>query len=326
DVGRAFITIEGPEGSSFEYTDRQARALEEIVMKEMEKGDIERVMIRVPGVGGGDLRTGDVNTARAVVILKDWHERKRSSREITQALLAEVRKLPGVRASAGQPSSLGRRGFGAPVEANIGGPDYETLSVWSNKLVELARANPGLQNVQSTYKERKPQIRVSVDRNRAAELGVSLQTVGRTLETVLGSRIVTTYVDRGREYNVILQGRDDARETITDLTNIHVRSSRGEALVPLANVVRIEETAGAIELARFNRLRAIEISADLAEGYTLGEAVKWFEETVARELPAEATLMWDGEAGEYTRTGQQMYFTFFFALAIVFLVLAAQFE
>jgi multidrug efflux pump len=165
-----------------------------------------------------------------------------------------------------------------------------------------------------------------VDRNRAAELGVSLQTVGRTLETALGSRIVTTYVDRGREYNVILQGRDESRETLTDLTNIRVRSVRGEELIPLANVVRIEETAGAVELARFNRLRAVEISADLAAGYTMGEAVQWFQETVARELPPEATLMWDGESGEFARTGQQMYFTFFFALAIVFLVLAAQFE
>ncbi len=326
DVGRVFITIEGPEGSSFDYMDRQARRMEEIVMREREQSDdIERVMIRVPAFGG-DARTGDVNTARAIVILKDWSERDRSAREITQKLLAEVRKIPGVRASAGQPGSLGRRGFGAPVQANIGGPDYETIAAWSNELLDLAREHPGLQNVDTSYKERKPQIRVAVDRNRAAELGISLQTVGRTLETILGSRIVTTYVDRGREYNVILQGRDEARETITDLTNIHVRSMRGNELVPLSNVVRIEETAGAIELARFNRLRAIELSADLTEGYTLGEAVKWFEDTVAQELPAEATLMWDGEAGEYTRTGQQMYFTFLFALAIVFLVLAAQFE
>jgi multidrug efflux pump len=124
----------------------------------------------------------------------------------------------------------------------------------------------------------------------------------------------------------VLQGRDEARETLTDLTNIHVRSTRGDELIPLSNVVRIEETAGATELARFNRLRAIEISADLAAGYTMGEAVQWFEEAVARELPAEATLMWDGESGEFVRTGQQLYFTFIFALAIVFLVLAAQFE
>ncbi len=327
DLGRAFITIEGPEGATFEYMDGYARRIEATVMKEMEKGDIERVMVRIPGVGGGgDIPTGDVNSARVVLILKDWRQRDRSVREITEALLAEARKLPGVRAFSGQPGSLGRRNVGMPLQANIGGPDYQTLSGWSNKILDLARRNPGLTNVDTSYKERKPQIRVSMDRDRAAELGVSLQTVGRTLETVLGSRIVTTYVDRGREYNVILQGRDESRETLTDLTNIRVRSVRGEELIPLANVVRIEETAGAVELARFNRLRAVEISADLAPGYTMGEAVQWFQETVARELPPEATLMWDGESGEFARTGQQMYFTFFFALAIVFLVLAAQFE
>jgi multidrug efflux pump len=329
DVGRVILTIEGPEGASFEYMDQYARRLEQIVLAERaEHGDIERVLIRIPGQGGGGsaAQSGDVNSARAIVILKDWRERGRSQREITNSLLAKARELPGVRANAGQAGSLGRRGFGAPVQANIGGPDYETLSRWSNRILELAQQNPGLQNVDTSYKERKPQVRVSVDRDRAAELGVSLQTVGRTLETMLGSRIVTTYVDRGREYNVVLQGRDEARETITDLTNIHVRSTRGDELIPLSNVVRIEETAGATELARFNRLRAIEISADLADGYTMGEAVRWFEETVARELPAEATLMWDGESGEFVRTGGQLYFTFVFALAIVFLVLAAQFE
>jgi multidrug efflux pump len=326
DYGRAYVIIQAPEGSSFDYMDGYARRLEAIVMKEMEHGDIQRVMLRMPNFTGGDVRTGDVNSARAIVILKPWRERERSAREITQALLAEVRKLPGVRASAGQPGSLGRRGVGQPVQAVIGGPDYQTLSQWSTKMLRIAQDNPGFENVDTSYKERKPQLRVSVDRNRAAELGVSLQTVGRTLETVLGSRIVTTYIDRGREYNVILQGRDDSRETITDLTNIRVRSTRGEELIPLSNVVHIEETAGAVQLSRFNRLRSVEISADLAPGYTMGEAVKWFQDAVARELPPEATLMWDGESGEFMRTGQQLYLTFFFALAIVFLVLAAQFE
>jgi multidrug efflux pump len=326
DVGRVFVSIEGPEGSSFEYMDTQARQLEAIVLKEREKGDIERVIVRVPGAGGGNASTGDVNSARAIVILKGWDERKRSAQQITQALLTEVRKMPGVRASAGVPSSLGRQGFGAPLQAVIGGPDYERLGQWSDRLLQLAQANPGLENVDTSYKQRKPQIRISLERARAADLGVSLQTVGRTLETVLGSRMVTTYVDRGREYNVILQAGDENRQTISDLTNIRVRSSRGDELIPLSNVVKLEETAGAVELERFNRLRSIEISADLAPGYTMGEAVKWFQQTVARELPAEATLMWDGESGEYMRTGQQLYFTFFFAIAVVFLVLAAQFE
>jgi multidrug efflux pump len=137
---------------------------------------------------------------------------------------------------------------------------------------------------------------------------------------------VTTYVDRGREYDVILQARSDLRQTSTDLTNIRVRSTNTNELVPLSSVVRLEEASGTMELSRFNRLRSIEIDADLAPGYTIGEAVQWFRDTVARELPPEASLMWDGESAEYTRTGRQLYFTFLLALVVVYLVLAAQFE
>jgi multidrug efflux pump len=333
DNGRGFVALEGPEGSTFEYMDRYARELEAIALKEMEKGDIDRFYLRVPGQGGGDQRTGDVNSARAFFTMKPWEERERSVQDVANALLAEARKLPGVRATTGQNATLGRRGNAGgggggnrPVQAVIGGPDYERLGRWADQLLRLAEENPGLTNVDTNYKERKPQIRVSVDRNRAADLGVSLQVVGRTLETMLGSRIVTTYVDRGREYNVILQGRDDIRETSTDLTNIRVRSARGDVLIPLSSVVRIEETSGTMQLSRFDRLRAIKLSADLAPGYTLGEAIQWFEDTVARELPPEAVLMFDGESAEFTRTGQQLYFTFLLALAVVYLVLAAQFE
>jgi multidrug efflux pump len=325
DNGRAFIGIESPEGSSFEYIDRYARQLETIALKTLDEGEVARVLVRVPGQGGNDLRTGDINTARAFLIFSNWDERKRTVQEIMQPVLAEARKLPGVRVSMGQPGGLGRGGLQSPIVAVIGGPDYESLAVWSDKMLQLAQANPGLANVQSNYKERKPQIRVSIDRDRAADLGISLEGVGRTLETVLGSRIVTTYIDRGREYNVILQGRDDIRETTTDLTNIRVRSGRGDDLIPLSSVVRLEETSGTMQLARFDRLRAIKISADLANGYTMGEAVKWFEDTVAAELP-EASLDWDGQTREFTRTGQQLYFTFLLALAVVYLVLAAQFE
>jgi multidrug efflux pump len=326
DNGRAFIGIEGPEGSSFEYIDRYARQLEEIALKSIEGGDVARVLVRVPGQGGNDLRTGDVNTARAFLILADWEDRTRTAQEIIAPVLAEARKLPGVRVSMGMPGGLGRGGLQSPVVAVIGGPDYDSLAVWSDQMLQLAQANPGLANVQSNYKERKPQIRVAIDRNRAADLGISLESVGRTLETVLGSRIVTTYIDRGREYNVILQGNDEIRETTTDLTNIRVRSTRTDELIPLSSIVRLEETSGTMQLARFDRLRAIKISADLANGYTMGEAVEWFENAVANDLPAEATLDWDGQTREFTRTGQQLYFTFLLALAVVYLVLAAQFE
>jgi multidrug efflux pump len=328
DVGRSFIAIESPEGSSFDYIDGYARELEAIALRQMEEhGDVERVVLRVPGTGGADIRTGDVNSARVFMILKPWRERERSAAQVSRDMLAEVRGMPGVRAQMGQPGSVGRGGgTNRPMQAVIGGPDYEQLAQWSDKLVQLAEKNPGLLNIDTNYRERKPQIRISVLRDRAADLGVSLQSVGRTLETVLGSRIVTTFVDRGREYNVILQGRDDMRATSTDLTNIRVRSSTTNELIPLSSVVSTEETSGTMRLSRFNRLRAIKVNADLAPGYTMGEAVKWFQDTVATELPREASLSFDGESGEFMRTGQQLYFTFLLALAVVYLVLAAQFE
>ena len=323
DVGRTVVLMEAPEGASFEYTQAYADKLEAIVRQEKEQyGDIDRMMLRLPGTWDGG---GDVNSARIFVVLKDWHERKRSATEIGRSLMMKAQGMPGVRIFNFSPGGLGR-GFGKPVIAGIGGPDYEQLSKWANTVLQLAQQNPGLTNVDSNYKERKPQIRVAVDRNRAADLGISLQTVGRTLETMLGSRIVTTYIDRGREYNVILQGPASDRATTTDLTNIQVRSDRTGQLIPLSNVVTLQETAGAVSLNRFNRIRTIEISANLAEGYTMGEAVKWFQDTVREKLPPGASLAFNGESGEYLKSGGQLYTTFMFALAIVFLVLAAQFE
>ena len=322
DVGRIFITLQAPEGASFEYTAEYGRKLEAIVNKQMKFDDIQRVTLRVPGGWGGG---GEVTTARVIITLKPWTERDRSAQDIASALRKELGSLPGVRATAILPGAL-RGGFGSPVQAVIGGPDYESLAKWSDQLVALAEKNPGLTGVESNYRPRKPQIKVAIDRDRAADLGVSLQTVGRTLETMLGSRIVTTFIDRGREYNVVLQGRPDERATTTDLTNLQVRSDRTGELVPLSSVVKLTETASATELSRFNRLRAVEIRADLAEEYTMGEAVEWFEETVRKELPTGATLMWDGESADYVRSGGQLWITLLFAVMIVFLVLAAQFE
>ncbi|MCU0759600.1 MAG: efflux RND transporter permease subunit [Steroidobacteraceae bacterium] len=323
DIGRLFVSMEAPEGASFEYTESYGRRLEEIAAREAEKGDIKRVTLRLPG--GLDGSSGSVNNARLIITMVDWRERQRSTQDVARAITDDLRKLPGVRANASAPGGL-RGGWGSPIEAVIGGPDYEKLAEWSAKLTRLAEQNPGLVAVENSYKPRKPQIRVAIDRDRAADLGVSLQTVGRTLETVLGSRIVTTFIDRGREYNVILQGKEDERATVTDLTNLQVRSDRTGELIPLASIVQLKETAAATQLSRFNRQRAVEIKAGLAEGYTMGEAVKWFETTARKELPAGATLMWDGESGDYVRSGGQLYLTFLFAVLIVFLVLAAQFE
>ena len=322
DIGRLFVTLQAPEGASFEYTEEYGRKLEAIAAREVEKGDITRVTLRVPAMQDS---TGSVNNARLILTLAPWSERKRSAKEIAASLTKQIGTLQGVRANTAMPNAL-RGGWGSPVQAVIGGPDYEQLGEWSAKLAALAESNPGLIGVDQSYKPRKPQIRVAIDRDKAADLGVSLQTVGRTLETMLGSRIVTTFIDRGREYNVILQGRADERATTTDLTNLTVRSDRSGEIVPLASIVRLNEVATPTTLSRFDRLRSVKVTANLAEDYTMGEAVKWFETTVRKELPPGATLMWDGESADYVRSGGQLWVTLLFAVLIVFLVLAAQFE
>jgi multidrug efflux pump len=322
DRGVLFVGLDAPEGASLDYTEKQLLALEDILYPYKESGVVKRMNLRVGSGFGG----AEVNSVRGWVVLAPWGDRDISAQQLARELMAKMNALPGARGFVFTPQGLSFRGFGQPVQAVIGGPDYETLAQWSDLLVEKAAANPGLLAVDTNFRERKPQIRISVDRDRAAELGVSLQTVGRTLETVLGSRIVTTYVDRGREYNVILQGESQDRASPSDLQNLYVKSDRGGDLVPLGNLVRLEESAGAIQLNRFDRLRAITISAGLAPGYTVGEAVRYFQELVREELPANARLSFDGESREFLRSRGQLWSTFGFALAIVFLVLAAQFE
>jgi multidrug efflux pump len=322
DRGMMFIGLTGPEGASLEYMDRHARMAEEILLREVEGGEVVRVNIRIPGGFGG---ASELNQARGFVVLAPWGERERSADQIAQAVRVQLNQIAGVRGFVGAPGGW-VRGGGSPVQIVLGGTDYADLVQWRDLVMERMQANPGLTNVQSNYEERKPQVRVAVDRDRAADLGVSLQTVGRTLETVLGSRIVTTFVDRDREYNVILQGRAEDRATPSDLDNLYVRSDRTGELIPLSNLVKLTEDAGPTRLNRFDRLRAITISAALTPGYPLGEALAFVEGVVEQELPAAARLSFDGESRELRNSGGQLYLVFLLALVVVFLVLAAQFE
>ncbi len=322
DRGMMFIGMTGPEGASLDYMDRHARLAEEILLREVEGGEVVRSNIRIPGGFGG---ASEVNQARGFVVLAPWGERERSADQIAQAVRMQLNQIPGVRGFVGTPGGW-VRGGGSPVQVVIGGTEYADLVQWRDIVMERMQENPGLTNVQSNYEERKPQVRVAVDRDRAADLGVSLQTVGRTLETVLGSRIVTTFVDRDREYNVILQGRAEDRSTPSDLDNLYVRSDRTGQLLPLSNLVRLTEDAGPTRLNRFDRLRAITISAALTPGYPLGEALDFVEQVVETELPPAARLNFDGESREFKNSGGQLYLVFLLALVVVFLVLAAQFE
>jgi multidrug efflux pump len=231
-----------------------------------------------------------------------------------------------VRSFVWHPSALGLRSDGQPVNMVIGGPDYVQLQEWRDQLLEALQDVPELVNPDSNYQERKPQMNIAVDRDRAATLGVSLSNIGRTLETMLGSRKVTTFIDRGREYNVVLMGKEEDRASPDDLTNLYVRSELTGGLIPLANLVRITEKAGPASLNRHDRMRSISIEAGLAEGVSLGAGIELMEQKALATLPAAARLSWDGESKEYLESGSSLYLTFGLTLMIVFLVLAAQFE
>jgi multidrug efflux pump len=186
--------------------------------------------------------------------------------------------------------------------------------------------NPGLVGLDYDFKETKPQIKVRMDYVRAADLGVTVGEIGRTLETLLGSRRVTTYLDAGEEYDVILEAERDQQRSPADLENIYVRSARTDRLIPLSNLVELEELADSRTLNRYNRVRAITLEASLAQGYTLGQALEFLEGLVRTHLPPTATIDYKGESQDFKGAGGSLMFVFVLGLVVVFLVLAAQFE
>jgi multidrug efflux pump len=322
DRGFVFIGLNGPEGASLEYMDRHLRLVESMTAKEIASGDVVRASLRVPGGFGG--AGSQLNEARGFTLLAPWGERERTAEQVAQSLRVQLNTIPGVRGFVTVPG--GFRGGGAPVEVVLQGTEYADLVQWRDLLMQRMGDNPSLTNIQSNYEERKPQLRVAVDRDRAADLGISLQTVSRTLETVLGSRIVTTFIERDREYNVILQGRAEDRSTPTDLDNLYVRSDRTGELVPLANMVKLTELAGPTRLNRFDRLRSITVSAATTPGYSLGAALSYVEDIVENEMPPSVKLSFDGQSREFKQSGSQLYWMLLLTLVVVFLVLAALFE
>ena len=323
DRGAFMIMLRAPEGATMEYTDRYARQMEAILTEEIGNSDsVRRFLTRLPGTWGG----AEVNSARAIVLLENWDDRDETDREIGARLRTRLNELAGVRIFVSQGSSLGLRSDGRPVNMVIGGPDYDQLKKWRDEVLLAMQDVPELVGPDSNYQERKPQMKIAVERDRAATLGVSLATIGRTLETMLGSRKVTTFIDRGREYNVVLMGKEADRASPDDLSNLYVRSSLTGDLIPLANLVTITEEAGPASLNRHDRMRSITIEAGLAEGVSLGQGIEALTRVAEGTLPSLARISWDGESKEYLESGSSLYITFSLALLIVFLVLAAQFE
>ena len=322
DRGVFFLMFNGPEGAGFDYTVKQVAAAEKIMLKHVgEDGPIQRASSRVPGSFGA---SEDMQSGRISVFLRDWRQREEETAVVAQNMQKELSQLPGVRVSSQVTGGLVRT-RGQPLQIVLGGPDYAQLAEWRDRLMARIEQNPGLVGADSDYKETRPQMRVQIDHQRAADLGVSVGDIGSTLESMMGSRRVTTFVRGGEEYDVIVQASKALRASPADLSAIQVRTRSGE-LVPLSNLVTLREIAEPGSLNRFNRLRAITISMGLAPGYRMGEAIDWMKQAVAEELPQQAQIDWKGESREYQAAGGAVLLTFALALLVVYLVLAAQFE
>nr|WP_299243435.1 efflux RND transporter permease subunit [uncultured Halomonas sp.] len=323
DRGTFFVIVSGPPGATYDYMLDYMNEVEARLLPMREKGEVDRILVLAPLSRGGP--SENFNTGFVIAGLSDWSER-RAAWPIMDEIGERLDDLPGVRVFP-----IMRRGFGGSTEQAmqfvLGGGTYEELVAWRDTLMEHIRQdNPRLLNLESDYEEDQPQLRVEIDYTQAADLGVTVTEIGRTLETLLGGRNVTRFVDRGEEYDVILEAERGIHTSPNALDNIRVRSARTDQLIPLSSLVTLTDYAGPSTYSRYNRLRAITLQADLADGYSMGEALSYLEATVDEILPAEVQTDTKGAARDYQQSSGDTTFLFVLGVIVVFLVLAAQFE
>jgi multidrug efflux pump len=327
DRGRVQIRVQGPEGAGFDYTRNIMMGIEPILAGYKASGEASSFLISAPGFGGGSFNAGNGS-----LILSDWSERDRSAADIAQELNGKLRGQTDAQVNASVPGAFQRGGGGGgggggsnSIEMVVTGAEYEDIYKWLQPVLAASLENPGFSRPRLNYEPNAPRLLVDVDPEKAAALGVSSQAVGRTLETMFGSRRATTYLRGGQEYDVILQTERSDRRSVADLEALYVATGSGQ-LVPLSAVVTTETSGDTPDRRRLDRQRAISISADLNPGTTLVDATE-FMTRVAQEQPqGVVTTQWGGAARDQQEAGGAVAAAFGLALLLVFLVLAAQFE
>jgi multidrug efflux pump len=312
DRGWFISFLIAPEGSSLAYTDSYQQQAEAVLAKTEGVGSFFSVVNIGDGVSRGII----------FVNLEDWSKRTRKVGEIVGEVQAQFFGIPGVFAFANNPPAFG---WGSPVQYVVQHSDFAQLAAAADTLTARARGIEGLLNVDTDLRVNKPELTVSFDRDRAEDLGVPVGNVAATLQTMLGGREVSTFTRANKLYDVIVQLSPEARATPSDMTGLYVRG-RDDELIKLDAVANITEGVGPRELNHFNRVRSFTLTASLAPGFTLGEALDSLNRVAAEVLPRGSTTALAGESRELEESGGALYFAFVLALVVVFMVLASQFE
>lgn len=315
DRGVLFTAGLAPEGSTVDFTARYA-------------GQFETLLKTIPEVQHYFVIVGSraVNELISFSQLTPWEERERTQMEIVRGVQADLSRIAGVRASANNPGSFGQSARSRPVEFVIQTSEsYDQLDEYVETFMAAAEKYPGLINLDTDLRLNNPQIDIEVDRERVADMGAGVVTVGRTLETLLGGRRVTRFNQNGEQYDVIVQVAPDDRRTPDHLNDIYVRGRDG-SMIQLSNLVTMLESVAPKELNRFNQFRAATITGNIAPGYALGDALAEMEAIAERVLPPSTRYDYGGESREFREAGSSLVFVFLLALCFIFLVLAAQFE
>lgn len=315
DRGVVLANVNAPDGSTLAYTDRYAQALERMGQAYPE---FDRLFANV----------GNPTVSQASVVFRavDWEDRKRTTLEMARELAPRFNALPGVSAFVITPPSLGQGFRERPVNFVIQTSEsYENLNRVTRQFLDEIAKNPGIVGADVDLRLNKPELRIEVDRAKAADLGVSVDAVARALETMLGGRIVTRYKRDAEQYDVIVQVQSTGRSTPEDIDRIQVRG-RADTMIPLSALVTVNENVSPRELNHFGQRRSVSITAGLSPDYSLGEALQFMDQTAARVLKPGYTTDLNGTSREFRNSQGALAVVFVLALVFIFLVLAAQFE
>ncbi|WP_375750551.1 vibriobactin export RND transporter permease subunit VexH [Vibrio sp. HN007] len=319
DRGVLFAFVRGADATSYNRMSGNMDLVEQKLMPLLGQGILKSFSIQTPAFGGN---AGD-QTGFVIMILEDWDDRTVTAQEALGVIRKALTGIPDARVFPFTPGFRG--GSSEPVQFVLGGSDYEELRNWAEVLKQDAEDSPMMESAEIDYSEKTPELVVAVDKQRAAELGIQISDISETLEIMLGGKSETTYVDRGEEYDVYLRGDENSFNNAADLSQIYLRTAGGE-LVTLDTVTRVEEIASAIRLSHYNKQKSITVSANVVDGYTLGEALDYLDQKAIEHLPGDISVNYSGESKDFKENQSSVLVVFALALLVAYLVLAAQFE